>query len=149
MLIKIVVVGKLKDRSVKSRCDEFAKWLSPYAKLEQLEINDSTPAAESEVILKAISRDRDAEVIVLSEEGRQFTSVEFARRLGAADRKLVFVIGGPDGLTPEVKMRATLLWSLSKLTFTHEMARLLLYEQLFRGVSILHGGGYHREGAQK
>ena len=80
---------------------------------------------------------------MLSEEGRQFTSTEFAAKLGSFDRKIVFVIGGPCGLAPEVKQRADLLWSLSKLTFTHELARLLLMEQLFRATNILHGGSYH------
>ena len=56
---------------------------------------------------------------------------------------MVFVVGGPYGLAPEVKQKADLLWSLSKLTFTHELARLLLFEQLFRAVNILHGGSYH------
>ena len=63
--------------------------------------------------------------------------------LGNFNRKVVFVIGGPYGLDPAVKARAELLWSLSKLTFTHEIARFLLFEQLFRASSILRGGSYH------
>lgn len=143
MLIKLVLVGRLKDRAMQTRCDEFAKWLSPYAKLEVVELPDSTVAKEGLAILKSLERERNAAVVVLSEEGREFTSVQFAEKLGSYDRKIVFVIGGPYGLAPEVKQRADLLWSLSKLTFTHELARLLLFEQLFRATNILHGGSYH------
>lgn len=143
MLLKLVSVGKLKDRAMQARCDEFAKWLSPYAKLEIVELPDSNVAKEGQAILKALEKERNSVVVVLSEEGREFTSAQFAGKLGAFDRKTVFVIGGPCGLAPEVKARAELLWSLSKLTFTHELARLLLMEQLFRATNILHGGSYH------
>ena len=143
MLLKLVLIGKLKDRALQARCDEFAKWLSPYAKLEIVELPDSNVAKEGLAIVKALEKERSAAVVVLSEEGRQFTSTEFAAKLGSFDRKIVFVIGGPCGLAPEVKQRADLLWSLSKLTFTHELARLLLMEQLFRATNILHGGSYH------
>lgn len=143
MLIKVLVVGRLKDRAIQARCDEFAKWLGPYAKLEVQELPDSNVAKEGQAILKALERDRGAAVVALSEEGKEFTSVKFAEVLGKFDRKVVFVIGGPYGLAPEIRAKADLLWSLSRLTFTHELARLLLFEQLFRAVNILHGGSYH------
>lgn len=143
MLIKVLVVGRLKDRAIQARCDKFAKWLGPYAKLEVQELPDSNVAKEGQAILKALERDRGAALVALSEEGKEFTSVKFAEVLGKFDRKVVFVIGGPYGLAPEIRAKADLLWSLSRLTFTHELARLLLFEQLFRAVNILHGGSYH------
>lgn len=143
MLIKVLVVGRLKDRAIQARCDEFAKWLGPYAKLEVQELPDSNVAKEGQAILKALEQDRGAALVALSEEGKEFTSVKFAEVLGKFDRKVVFVIGGPYGLAPEIRAKADLLWSLSRLTFTHELARLLLFEQLFRAVNILHGGSYH------
>ena len=143
MLIKVLVVGRLKDRAIQARCDEFAKWLGPYAKLEVQELPDSNVAKEGQAILKALERDRGAALVALSEERKEFTSVKFAEVLGKFDRKVVFVIGGPYGLAPEIRAKADLLWSLSRLTFTHELARLLLFEQLFRAVNILHGGSYH------
>ena len=143
MLSKVLVVGRLKDRAIQARCDEFAKWLGPYAKLEVQELPDSNVAKEGQAILKALERDRGAALVALSEEGKEFTSVKFAEVLGKFDRKVVFVIGGPYGLAPEIRAKADLLWSLSRLTFTHELARLLLFEQLFRAVNILHGGSYH------
>lgn len=142
-LLKFIVIGKLKDRAFQARCDEFAKWISPYAKTDLRELADSTVPKEGQAILRELDRDRDAYVIVLSEEGREFTSVDFSRHLDAIDRKVVFVIGGPYGLDPAVKARAHLLWSLSRLTFTHELARLLLFEQVFRAINISHGGHYH------
>ena len=80
----------------------------------------------------------------MSEEGREYSSVEFAAFLKKVDTKVTFVIGGADGLTDEVKQSGDLLWSLSKLTFPHEVARMLLFEQLFRANDINSGGKYHR-----
>ena len=143
-LFKVLVIGKLKDRSFQARCDEYAKWLGAYAKVEIRELADSTVEKEGEALLRELDKEANACKIVLSEEGREFTSEGFAAHLGSIDRKVLFVIGGPDGLAPAVKARADLLWSLSPLTFTHELARLLLFEQLFRAESILHNGRYHR-----
>lgn len=143
MLLKLVLIGGLKDRAIQVRCDEFARWLSPYAKIEITELPDSNIVKEGQAIARTLDKERSAAVVVLSEEGVQFTSTQFATKIGSFDRKIIFVIGGPNGLAPEVKRRADLLWSLSKLTFTHELARLLLMEQLFRATNILHGGSYH------
>ena len=143
MLLKVIVVGKLKDKGFQARCDEFMKWISPYAKTELRELPDSNVPKEGQAILRELEKDHGSYVVVMSEEGKQFTSMEFAGLLASVDRKIVFVIGGPYGLAPEVKARADLLWSLSKLTFTHELARLLLFEQLFRGININNGGHYH------
>ncbi len=143
MLAKAIVVGKLKDRMLQARCDEYAKWIGAYAKLEVKELPDCGMEKEGAAILRELEKDRSRFTIVLSEEGREFTSAGFADALGRIDRKAVFVIGGPAGLSPEVKARADLLWSLSRLTFTHELARLLLFEQLFRCLNLLNGGHYH------
>ncbi len=144
MLIDIIAVGKLKNRGLQAGCDEFLKWISPYAKTAVRLLPDSDTENEGRAILKALERERNAEIIALSEEGREYSSPEFASMLGGLDRKAVFVIGGPFGLAEPVKRSADLLFSLSRLTFTHEIARFLLCEQLFRAVNILHGGGYHK-----
>ena len=143
MLIKTIFVGKLKDKSIQARCDDFMLWISPYAKTEVRELPDSSVPKEGQAILKELDKDKNAFVIVLSEEGKLFSSTQFAAKLKQIDRKIVFVIGGPYGLDPAVKQRADLLWSLSPLTFTHELARLLLCEQIFRAININHGGHYH------
>jgi len=145
MLMKAIVIGKLKDKMMQSRCDEYAKWIGSYAKLEVRELADSTPEQEGQAIVRELDKDRNAYVVVLSEEGREFTTRQFAEHLGQLDRKVIFVIGGPYGHIPAVKQRANLLWSLSKLTFTHELARLLLFEQLFRTLNLNAGGHYHND----
>lgn len=143
MFLKAIVVGKLKDRFLQARCDEYAKWIGGYGKLEVRELPDSTTEKEGAAILKELEHDKGAFVICLTEEGRQFTSVDFSAYIQKIDRKVVFIIGGPYGISPTVKEKSNLLWSLSKLTFTHELARLLLFEQLFRAANIASGGHYH------
>ncbi len=142
MLIKLVFVGKLKDKFMQARSDEYIKWLRNGNKVEVIELADSTKEKEGEAIKKVLEKEKGFNIL-LSEEGKLFSSVEFANYLGKIDKKIVFVIGGPYGLSNEVKKEANLLLSLSPLTFTHELARLLLSEQLFRASNILAGGNYH------
>ncbi len=142
-LLKFIFVGRLKDHGFYSRCEEYAKWLMPYAKTDVRIIQDSTPSEEGKAICRELDKERSSFIVVLSEEGKQFTTEEFADKLAHLDRKAVFVIGGPFGLDDAVKKRADLLWSLSSLTFTHEIARVLLYEQLFRCLNLNAGGHYH------
>ena len=143
MLLHIVAVGKVRSREIAALCAEFEKRLGAYAKLKITEVADSDPAGEGKAILRELDRERSARVVVLAEEGRTFTTAEFAKQLERCDTKVVFVVGGPFGIAPEVKARAKLLWSLSPLTFTHELARLLLLEQLYRALNFNAGGGYH------
>ena len=143
--IKIIAVGKMKDKNLDKLIDELLIRLRKYGKTELTILPDSNVASEGSVILRELDKERNSTVFVLSEEGTQWSTVQFASKLEALDRRAVFVIGGPFGLAPEVKQRANYLWSLSKLTFTHEMARFLLCEQLFRALNYLNGGGYHHE----
>ena len=143
MLIKIIVIGKLKDKFMQARCDEYTKWIGGYGKLEIRELPDSTVEKEGQAIQKELEKDRGAFIVALSEEGREYTTVDFAAYLQKIDRKLVFIIGGPYGLAQTIRQNADLLWSLSKLTFTHEIARLLLFEQIFRVLNLNAGGHYH------
>ncbi|HXX11455.1 MAG TPA: 23S rRNA (pseudouridine(1915)-N(3))-methyltransferase RlmH [Burkholderiales bacterium] len=103
-------------------------------------------AAEAERIRAALPA--GCTVVALDEKGQSFTSVEFAQRLERWRREardVAFVIGGADGLDPELKRRASLLLSLSSLTLPHRLVRVLLAEQLYRGASLLHNHPYHRE----
>ncbi len=142
MLIKIIVVGKIKDRGLQSKITEFTKWVSRYAKLEIVELRDSNIEQEGEAILKCLGKDKTF-VFTLSEEGKEFTSNEFSQKLTGIDKKMTFIIGGPFGLSQAVKQRADCLFSLSQMTFTHEMARLFLLEQIYRAIDIAKGGKYH------
>ena len=145
MLLKVLVIGKLKDKNFQSRIVEYSKWLTQNNKIEIVELPDSTKEKENELLLKHIEKENHAYIVALSEDGREQTSRELAAKLGAIQQKIVFIIGGPYGLTPEVKAKADFLWSLSKLTFTHEFARLILLEQLFRASNIQMGGSYHND----
>ena len=108
-----------------------------------MELKDSTPAKEAEAIRAA--RKPAERLVLLSEEGRQLSSVGLAELLGSwASERLALVIGGADGHDPTLKQQADVLLSLSELTFPHELARLMLVEQLYRASTILQGGPYHR-----
>lgn len=143
--IKIIAVGRMKDRNLDKLIGELLVRLRKYGKTELMTLPDSNVASEGSAIIRELEKERNSTIFVLSEEGVQWSTVQFAAKLEELDRRAVFVIGGPFGLAPEVKQRANHLWSLSKLTFTHEMARFLLCEQLFRALNYLNGGGYHHE----
>ena len=143
MLCKIIVVGKPKDKVLGAKSAEFLSRCGAYGKVECVELPDSDVAKEGKSLIKELEKEKNSFVFVLSEEGKLFTTATFAQKISAIDRKIVFVIGGPFGLAPEVKARADLLWSLSPLTFTHEMARFLLCEQLYRALNFNAGGSYH------
>lgn len=153
-MIKIIQVGKTKSEEIISLCAYFEKLVSGFVAVETITLNEVKPGKtfsferckqeEGEKILKAISEDWF--VIALSEEGKLFDSVQFAEKLGQLkDRgqKVCFVIGGAFGLAEEVKERADLLLSMSKMTFTHQMVRMILLEQVYRGFCILAGKEYH------
>ena len=143
MLAKVLVIGKMKDRALGARVDEFLERCRAYGKAEMVELPDSDVAREGKALLRELDKEKSSCIVVLSEEGKLLTTEAFASYISATDRKIVFVIGGPFGLAPEVKARASLLWSLSPLTFTHELARLLLCEQLYRALNFNAGGSYH------
>lgn len=147
MRIKLIQIGKTKDDYVKEGVEEFIKRLRPFSDLEIVDIKkQKNVEEEGEKILKAM--DKNAVVIVLDEHGKQFDSVEFAALLKKEkDRggSINFVIGGAYGLAKSVKARADIILSMSKMTFTHQMIRLFLLEQLYRGVCIFSGKEYHNE----
>lgn len=158
MTVRIVCVGKLKERYFEDACTEFVKRLSRFCTLEIAEVPDEKapeslhPADEDLVrekegkrILKAIgSKDF---VVAMAIDGKQMTSEEFAAYLASREaeaRPLTFVIGGSLGLSPEVYARANARISFSKMTFPHRIARLLLLEQLYRGFKIRAHEAYHK-----
>lgn len=143
MLISVISIGKVKDRDWLNKIDEYRKRLNFDCKLQVTELKDSNVEDEGRRLIEAADKEKGY-TVVLSEEGREFTSEAFAAKLEQQHRKLVFIIGGPDGLSVDVKKRADLLLSLSKMTFVHEMAKVVLFEQLYRAVSIMKGRKYHR-----
>ena len=159
MKIKVVTVGKLKEKYLKDGIAEYLKRISRFAKLEMIELADEkTPdrASESENqkilgiegqrILSKVG-DRDF-VIVLAIEGRTFSSEEFSKQLEEASIKgfstLTFIIGGSLGLAQDVKNRANLSVSFGRLTLPHQLMRLVLVEQIYRAFTIQQGSPYHK-----
>ena len=159
MKIKLVTVGKLKEKYLKDGIAEYAKRLGRFSKLEIVELADEkTPDKASEVenqqilekegsrILAKVS-EREF-VVALAIEGKQFPSEEFSSILnditvrGFSD--ITFVIGGSLGLSPTVKKRANLLMSFGKLTLPHQLMRLVLVEQIYRAFMIQQGCPYHK-----
>lgn len=140
----LIAVGHIKNKSLKSLCDDFAKRLSRQGKFEQTELKDGTVETESTRILDTLSRRKNAKVYTLAEEGTTYTSTAFAGELlNLQGNPAIFIIGGAYGLNQAVKDRADICLSLSPFTFTHEIARLLILEQLYRAVSINTGSNYH------
>ena len=108
------------------------------------EIRDSSIRKEAETIKSAL---KNGELLIpLCEEGETFTSLTFSKRLQTIEsQRIAFIVGGANGICPSIKDSAHIRLSLSALTFPHELARLLLIEQLYRATTITRGGPYHRE----
>ena len=136
LLLKLIAVGKVKDPHYQAKTAEFLTRLGAYGKLEAVELRDDTVEKESQAILKQLEHERGM-VIVLDEHGRTLSSPALAQIMAECDRRMVFVVGGAYGFTDAVRERADLVLSLSPMTFTHEMARLVLAEQLYRAATIL------------
>ena len=138
--MRIVAVGKVRKDWVGEGVALYRKRLPG---LELVELRDAGMAREAEAIRAEL---KPAEQLVaLCEEGQTYDSLAFAKRLeGSGSDRLAFVIGGADGLDPAIKAQAQWRLSLSPMTFPHELARLLLLEQLYRALSIQQGGPYHR-----
>ena len=141
--IRILAVGKVRKGWVQEGIALYRRRLPG---LEIAELKDSTMVKEAEAISAALRPEE--RLVVLTEEGRTLDSLAFAEQLrGSGSERIAFVIGGADGLEPALKAQAHWRLSLSPLTFPHELARLLLLEQLYRARTIQQGGPYHRPGA--
>lgn len=139
--IRILAVGKVRKGWVREGLEVYRRRLPG---LTIVELRDSDPVREAQAIRAELRSDE--QLITLSEEGRSLGSVALADQLGrCGSDRLAFVIGGADGLDPALRAQARWQLRLSALTFPHELARLLLIEQLYRARTILQGGPYHRE----
>lgn len=159
MNIKIICVGKLKEKYLKMAQDEYLKRLGPYAKVEVIEIKDEDIKenfSESEVELakekegeRILSKIKDRDLVFTMEiEGKQRSSEEFAKEIedlmiyGNSD--IAFVIGGSCGISKEVMKRSDRKISFSKMTFPHQIIRINLLEQIYRAFKIIKNEPYHK-----
>ena len=154
--IKIIALGKIKERYLQLGIDEFLKRLTPFASVSIVEINpiqindenltQKILTQEGEKVLSYI-KPQDF-VITLEINGKSFTSEEFAHKIkelvNYGIQQIVFVIGSSCGIGENVSNRANLKMSLSKMTFLHEFARLILIEQIYRAFKITNGEKYHK-----
>ncbi|NLK36974.1 MAG: 23S rRNA (pseudouridine(1915)-N(3))-methyltransferase RlmH [Epulopiscium sp.] len=159
MKISVVCVGKLKEKYWREAVEEYSKRLSRYSKLEVVEVADEKAPEtmseaqenivrqkEGERILKAIKE--DAYVILLAIEGKQYTSEGFSQfieeHMIRGVSHITFVIGGSLGLSQEVMKRGDAAVSFSAMTFPHQMMRVILLEQIYRGFKIITKEPYHK-----
>lgn len=156
MKIKIIALGKIKEKFLKDGIDEFLKRLTPYAAVEVIELpaieikdenlTEKVLEAEGEKILERIKP--HSYVITLEIQGKMLSSEDFAQKLetlindGVSD--VVFVIGSSCGISKTVSARADFKLSMSKMTFLHQFARLILTEQIYRAFKIMKGETYHK-----
>ena len=159
MKITLVTVGKIKEKFFEDAIKEYSKQLSRYCKLEILQVADEkTPEGASEAVelqikekegqrILSLIRD-DAYVIALAIEGKMLDSEELAERiekLGVSGiSQIVFVIGGSLGLSAQVMKRADYALSFSRMTFPHQLMRVVLLEQIYRGYRIMNHQPYHK-----
>lgn len=156
MKLTLLLTGKTTNTHLQSLIDDYAKRLNHYVpflvqiipelKNAKSLTQEQVKEQEGQLILKALNASQ--EVLLLDEHGCEFRSVEFAeymQRKMASGRDIVFVVGGPYGFSKAVYERADGQLSISKMTFSHQMIRLLFTEQLYRAMTILHHEPYHHE----
>jgi len=157
MKISIWTIGKANETYIKGGVEEFTKRTSKYFSLEWLVLSPPKNAGvmsetelkkkEAEIIFSYLKQDDF--LVALDERGAQFTSERLAQfieqRTNASTRNLVFLIGGAYGIDESVLLKAKLKWSLSQLTFPHQLVRLILAEQVYRACTILRNEKYHHK----
>jgi len=159
MLVQIIAVGKTKERFLKEGIAEYLKRLSSYCRVEITEVQEEKlrePLSKKEIhqaIVREADRisralNRNTLVVALDAGGLPWTSEEFARQLAAWEvagrNQVTFIIGGASGLSESLRNEADIRLSLSPMTFTHQMVRLILIEQIYRAFRISRGEPYHR-----
>ena len=157
MKISLVVIGKTNGKFLIDGIEEYTKRLSYYIPFNIQYLLDSKnnkklseeqqKTVEGNTILNSL--DKSDYVVLLDEHGKEFTSMEFSKyiekKMTTVTKRLVFIVGGPYGFSQEVKNRANEKISLSKMTFSHEMIRLIFTEQLYRAMTIINNEPYHHE----
>ena len=151
-IIDIIVVGKLKEKSLKDLESEYSKRLTRYAKINIIELKDSKDndinlaiKQESKLILDKI--DDKSFVILLDIKGKMLSSDDLSEEINKitqTNAKITFIVGGSNGVSMDVKNKANMLLSFSPMTFPHQLFRIMLLEQIYRSLAILNNSPYHK-----
>lgn len=151
-MIKIITVGQIKEKYIQDAIKEYKKRLSKYTNIEVIEVKDEGLVEEVKAIkleaekIKKHINDRDY-IVTLEIEGKQMTSVEFANKIDnilIENSNVDFIIGGSYGLSDDIKNMSRLHLSFSKMTFPHQLFRVLLLEQIYRAYKINNNESYHK-----
>ena len=151
-MIKIITVGQLKEKYLKEAVEEYTKRIKKYSNIEVIELKDEGLVEEAKAIklegekIKKYISDRDY-IVTLEIEGKQVSSTEFADKINnmlIENSNIVFIIGGSYGLSDEIKQMSKFKLSFSKMTFPHQLFRVILLEQIYRGFKILNNESYHK-----
>lgn len=157
--VSVLCIGKLKEKYLKDACLEYSKRLTAFCKLEIVElaeerIGDNPSQSEINRVIEAEGKrllqkaEKCDAIITMCIEGRQLSSTEFAdfidKTAVSGVSSIAFVIGGSYGLSDEIKAKSKLKLSMSKMTFPHQLARVMVLEQLYRAFQISSGGKYHK-----
>jgi len=157
MKVKLLLTGKTNSEYLKSGIDDYVQRLKHYLPFEMVVIpelknnkkmsEDQQKTKEGELILAQISPPDF--VVLLDENGKEFSSVGFSnfvsKKMVSGLKSMIFVVGGPYGFSDEIYKRSEMKISLSKMTFSHQMVRLIFVEQLYRAMTILKGEPYHHK----
>ncbi|MBI4971605.1 MAG: 23S rRNA (pseudouridine(1915)-N(3))-methyltransferase RlmH [Candidatus Omnitrophica bacterium] len=155
MQIKIISLQRHPQQEIEMLEREYLKRLSVMAKVEVVNIRPKTDARdkaktlreEEKLIQKILAGDEN--LVVLDAAGKEMTTPDLSefldKHMKSGTKKLTFLIGGPQGLSPALVKRAGLCWALSKLTFPHRLVRLMIIEALYRAMDVVKGGNYHKE----
>lgn len=157
MNINLIVIGKLKEDYLRSACGEYIKRLGRYCTFELHELDEcrlSDDPSEKEIVLalkkeaEQIKKYAKGMTVPLCIEGKQLTSPELSEKISSAgvsgQSTVTFIIGSSHGLDPEIKAMGAFKLSMSKMTFPHQLARVMLLEQIYRSFQIAEGGKYHK-----
>ena len=142
MHIKIIYIGRIRERTYDKKFRKYLEWISQDAKLEVITLKES----HSDRIINQVNnlKKNNHFIICLSEQGKNFDSISFSNFVFSCGNKIVFILGNHNGLPLELIKKSDLNLSLSKMTMPHEMANLVLIEQIYRAFSIKKGSNYHR-----
>ncbi|MEI6288527.1 MAG: 23S rRNA (pseudouridine(1915)-N(3))-methyltransferase RlmH [bacterium] len=152
--ITILSIGRIKEKYFADAYSEYLKRLQPYAKIKVEELKaesfsenkasqDLAKKVEGERLINFLNKSNDSRIILLQENGREYSSIQLAELLKKEKKRIIFVIAGALGFSNEIKNKYTESLSLSQMTFPHELARVVLSEQLYRSATIVNNKKYH------